>query len=288
MANILKKDRQLAVIHQLCEGSSIRSTSRITGVNLRTCLRILLRVGNACQVMLDEEMRGLTLKHLEVDEIWTFVAKKQGRVSVDKWQTSLMIGDQYLFIALDQDTKLIPCYALGKRTGDLTRRFMVDLASRLVMPKPHDSDAHHFKPEGYNPVAQISSDGWPAYPEAVDLAFGRNALYGQLIKDYRNSDMPGRYAAPEMIGAQRRVVFGNIDADSICTSHVERQNLTIRTFMRRFTRLSLGFSKRLENLAAAVAMHVAHYNFCRRHSTLRMTPAMAANVTGTLWNLELV
>jgi IS1 family transposase len=286
MANVLKKDRQLAVIHQLCEGSSVRSTSRITGVNLRTCLRILLKFGNACQTLLDEELRGLELRHVQCDEIWTFVAKKQGRLTAEERQDRADIGDIYLWTALDTDTKLLASYAVGKRSADMARRFMVDLASRLVVPKPHASDAHGYKAGGYTPIVQISTDAFAAYPEAVDLAFGRHALYGQLIKDYRNSDQPGRYAAPEMVGADRRVVFGNLDPDSICTSHVERNNLTIRTFMRRFTRLSLGFSKRFDNLAAAIAIHTAYYNFCRRHSTLRMTPAMAANVTGTLWSLE--
>ncbi len=265
MANVLKRDRQLAVIHQLCEGSSVRSTSRLTGVNLRTCLRLLVRFGNACRVMLDEELRGLELKHIECDEIWTFVAKKEGRLHVDEKRRNSPIGDQYLFVALDQETKLIPCYALGKRNMDLTYLFLADLASRIVLPKPHDSDAHAFRAEGYRPTVQISTDGFPPYKPVIDAIFGQNILYGQLVKDYRNAEMPGRYAAPELIGAERIPLRENLDPYSICTSHVERQNLTIRTFMRRFTRLSLGFSKRFENLAAAVAMHVAHYNFCRRH-----------------------
>jgi hypothetical protein len=169
---------------------------------------------------------------------------------------------------------------LGKRSMELTYRFMADLAKRIVLPTPHDSDAHAYKPEGHRPTMQLSTDAFACYAPCVDAVFGRNIMYGQLIKDYRNAEQPGRYAAPEMVGTKRIGMSKGIDLDSICTSHVERQNLTIRTFMRRFTRLSLGFSKRFENLAAAVAMHIAHYNFCRRHNTLRMTPAMAANVTG--------
>jgi IS1 family transposase len=268
MANVLKKDQQLSALHLLCEGNSIRSIERITGIQKKTVCRLLAKVGNACQTMLDEELRGLNLKHIQCDEIWTFVQKKEGRIHVEDKPRFPLIGDQYLFIALDEDTKLIPCYALGKRNMDLTYYFLADLAQRIVLPKPHDSDPHAYEAEGYRPTVQISTDGFPCYKPVIDALLGSNVLYGQLIKEYRNSEMPGRYAAPEMVGSQRIGITDGIDPWSICTSHVERQNLTIRTFIRRFTRLSLGFSKKFENLAAAVALHVAHYNHCRRHSTL--------------------
>ncbi len=284
MANILKADKKRAIIHLLAEGNSIRSAERLTGIHRDTIMRVLIATGNKCRELLDRELRGLELRHVQCDEIWTFVGKKQGRLRVNE-KGRADIGDIYLWTALDTDTKLMASYAIGKRSADMARRFMVDLAGRLLTPNPHASDAHHFRPEEIKPIVQISTDAFAAYSEAVDLAFGRYAAYGQIIKDYRNAEQPGRYAAPEMMGATRRPVFGNVDPDSICTSHVERNNLTIRTFMRRFTRLSLGFSKRLENLAAAVALHTAHYNFCRRHSTLRTTPAMAAGVTNTLWSL---
>jgi IS1 family transposase len=281
MANVLKKDRQLQVLHMLCEGNSIRSIERLTGVQKKTVCRLLVRFGYACQEMLDEEMRGLELKHIQCDEIWTYVLKKEGRIRIEDKHHSSHLGDQFLFIALDQETKLIPCYAIGKRNWENTRRFIADLSGRIVLPPPSASDVG-----GYKPITQISTDAFAGYRPAIDLSFGHTVLYGQLVKDYRNAEQPGRYAAPEMVAIKRIGISRGIDPYSICTSHVERQNLTIRTFMRRFTRLSLGFSKKLENLGAAVALHVAHYNYCRRHNTLRVTPAMAANVTGTLWSIE--
>jgi hypothetical protein len=163
---------------------------------------------------------------------------------------------------------------------------MVDLASRLKMPKPHDSDAHAFREGGYTPVTTISTDGFAGYPEAVDLAFGPYVRYGQCIKDYRNVEQLGRYGPPEMVSTERRPIFGKLRWDEISTSHVERNNLTIRTFVKRFARLSLGFSKKLDNLAAAVALHFAYFNFVWRPRTTRVTPAMAAKVTDTLWTVE--
>ena len=164
---------------------------------------------------------------------------------------------------------------------------MMDLARRLDTPKPHDSDDRDFKPGAYQPVCRISTDAFAAYAEAVDLAFGPYVQYGQLTKDYRNADQPGRYAPPEMVNADRRLIFGDFDPFTICTSHVERNNLSIRTFVKRFTRLSLGFSKKLDNLCAAVALHMAYYNFCWRPKPLGgITPAMAAGVTNTLWNFD--
>jgi hypothetical protein len=203
MANLLSKDRQLAVIHQLCEGSSVRSTSRLTGVNLRTCLRLLVRFGNACQTMLDDEMRGLELKHVQCDEIWTYVMKKEGRIRIEDKPHSSHLGDQFLFIALDQDTKLIPCYAVGKRNWDNTRRFIADLAQRVVLPKPHASDDHAYQKRTYQPTMQISTDAYAGYRPAINLSFGPTVLYGQLIKDYRNAEQRGRYAAAELVAAVR-------------------------------------------------------------------------------------
>ncbi len=173
------------------------------------------------------------------------------------------------------------------------RRLMKDLAGRLVMPKPHESDPHAYQTRDYLHITQISTDGFAAYPEAVDLAFGPYAKYGQIIKDYRNADQPGRYAPPEMVATERKGIFGinEYEERSICTSHVERHNLTIRTLMKRFTRLSLGFSKKLENLEAACAMFLAYYNFVWRtrdaeEGRTRLPAAMAAGVVDTLWRFE--
>jgi len=280
MANVLCIEDRILVLHHLVEGTSIRSTSRVTGINQRTILRLLVKFGDACRDFLDQQMRGLELHHLEVDEQWTFVAKKQGRLH-DSQKDNPRIGDQYLWLAIDMQTKLIPTFAIGKRSADNARRFMVDLANRIALPVPTDTG------ERVGIIPQISTDGFNAYPEAVDLAFGAYCRYGQLIKDYRNAEQPGRYGPPELVGTDRREVFGPIELDTICTSHAERVNLTTRTLMKRFTRLSLCFSKKLENLVAAVAMYMAYYNFCWQHKTLKgRTPAMVAGITGHPWSME--
>ncbi len=157
---------------------------------------------------MDAQLRGLTLRHVEVDEIWTFVGKKQGRLTPEEKAECYDMGDVYLWTALDQDTKLVPSFVVGKRSADNARKLMVDLSHRLTMPKPHDSDPHAYKPGGYLHITQISSDGFPAYPEAVDLAFGPYAKYGQIKKDYRNATQPGRYAPPEWLGQNGRGYSG--------------------------------------------------------------------------------
>jgi IS1 family transposase len=271
MANVLPELVQQRIIHLLCEGNSIRSVERLTGVHRDTIMRLGLRVGEKCRDFLDAKLRRLKLRHIQADEIWTFVGCKQGRMDDPSVIESPGKGDQFLYIAFDTDTKLIACYAIGKRTVEVTTAFMADLADRIVTEYP-----------------QLSTDGFNAYENAARKAFGDEVAYGQIIKDYADSEQPGRYGPPAMVAVERRQILGldDIDPYSICTSHVERNNLTIRTFIRRFTRLSLGFSKKLENHAAAIALHVAHYNFCRVHGSLRITPAMAAGVTDHIWDLE--
>jgi IS1 family transposase len=278
MANVLAIDDQILVLHHLVEGTSIRSINRITGIHQTTILKLLVRFGNACRDFLDREMRDLELHHLEVDEQWTFVGKKQGRLQIDEDNPKL--GDQYLWIAIDMDTKLVPSFIIGKRSADMARRFMVDLAGRINLPRGTDTG------ERAGIIPQISTDGLNVYPEAVDLGFGAYCRYGQIIKDYRNTEQPGRYGPPEMIGTERREIFGNVPLATICTSHIERLNLTTRTLLKRFTRLSLCFSKKLENLAAAVAIFVAYYNYCWMHKSLPGTPAMAAGVAAHPWTME--
>jgi IS1 family transposase len=262
MANVLNPTTKMQVLRMLCECNSIRSVERMTGVHRDTIGRVIIGFGECCKNFLDETLRGLTLRHVECDEVWTFVGKKQGRLTTDEKETSGTTGDVYLWTAIDQDTKLLACYALGKRTGDMARRFMVDLASRLVWPNPHSSDPHAYQTGGYQTIIQLSTDGFAAYPEAVDLAFGPYAKYGVLIKNYRNANLP--YTPSEIVGSDRKIIKGQFSELDICTSHVERHNLTIRTFMKRFARLSLGFSKKFECLAAAVAIFACWYNFCWR------------------------
>jgi IS1 family transposase len=271
---VLKSDKRKSIIHLLIEGNSIRSTERLTRVHRDTIMRLLVEAGNGAAALLDDRMRNLKLRHIEVDEIWTFVRIKQGHIKPGK--NDFAIGDQYTFVAIDQDTKLIPSFVVGKRTLENAEQFMLDLAGRIKVPKPGEPKIR----------LQLSSDGFAAYPAAVDLAFANTVDYGVIIKNFREGqEQPGRYGPPEMTAAAREVKIGDIDPYSICTSYIERQNLTMRTFLRRLTRLSLGFSKKLENLEAAMALHIAHYNFSRRHGTLRMTPAMAAGVTQEMWSL---
>jgi IS1 family transposase len=293
MANVLPKQKQIEVLHHLVEGNTLRSTARLTGIHRTTIINLMLRFGRACKRFMDTQLRNLTLEHVEVDEIWTFVEKKQARLTTEEKAARFDIGDVYLWTALDKKTKLVATFLLGKRSADNARRLMVDLSKRMVLPKSHASDDHAYKTGEFAYVTQISTDGFQGYPEAVDLAFGPYAKYGQIIKDYRNADQPGRYAPPEMIGAKRIGIFGirQEEKRTICTSHVERHNLTIRTLMKRFTRLSLGFSKKLENLEAACAMFLAYYNFVWRtrdaeEGRTRLPAAMTAGVVDTLMSFE--
>jgi IS1 family transposase len=291
MANVLKKERQMQALELLTNGCSIRATERVTGIHRDTICRLVVRFGDACRVFLDRQMNDLELTHVEVDEIWTFVGKKQARLTTDERAERSDIGDVYLWIGVDHPTRLVPSFILGKRSADMARRFMLDLAGRLVAPQnPHQSDDHAYNRPGYRPIVQISTDGFPAYPEAVDLAFGPYAKFGTIIKDYRNAQII--YTPSEMVGAKRRGVFGIGDHEerTICTSHVERHNLTTRTFMKRFNRLTLGFSKKLENLAAATAMYIAFYNYCWRPRKPGKTgkrfptPCMMAGITEKPWS----
>lgn len=292
MANYISHERRQLILRLLCEGNSVRSTSRVTGAEKKTVLRAIVTFGGACKRFLDERMRGLALDHLECDEQWTYVAKKQANLTVEEREDCADRGDVYLWTAFDQRSKLVPTFALGKRSADNARRFMTDLASRLVMPNPHATDAHGYRPARPIYITQISTDGFPGYPEAVDLAFGPYAKFGTIIKEYRNARM--QYDPSEMVGTRRNTIRG-LDGDelSICTSHVERHNGTNRLFMKRLNRLTYCFSKKLENLEAAVAMHMANYNFCWRcrfpdgsgkAGRRRPPAAMMAGITDRLWS----
>lgn len=287
----LSRERRIEVLHHLVEGNTLRSTTRLTGVHRTTIMDLMVDFGEACQRLMDREFRGLELSHLECDEIWTFVQKKQSRLTMEERAERHDIGDVYLWTAFDAQTKLVPSYVVGKRSADNARKLMMDLRERLIMPNPHATDAHAYQPASNIYITQVSTDGFPGYPEAVDLAFGGRAKYGQIIKDYKNATMA--YTPSEMVGTTRRGITGlNFHEErSICTSHVERHNLTIRTLLKRFTRLSLGFSKKLENLEAAVSMFLAYYNFVWRTQLpeggrLRRPAAMLAGVVDTLWSFE--
>jgi IS1 family transposase len=259
--------RRTQIINCLVEGNSIRSTERMTDTHRDTIMRLMVEVGTGCAAIANDQMRNLDCLRIQCDEIWTFCRMKQARIP--QFTDRTKIGDQWTFVAIDPDTKLVPSYRVGKRTRETAVAFMTDLSERLS-----------------NRV-QISSDSLRTYVDAVERAFGADVDYGQIVKLYDAEPIgPGRYAPPRVTGVERTVIAGSPDQAHISTSHVERQNLTMRMSMRRFTRLTNAFSKKLENLQAAVSLHFAHYNLVRLHKTLRVTPAMAANVTDRVWSLE--
>lgn len=265
--NILSEEKQALVLSALVEGSSIRSVERMTGIHRDTIMRLMFRVGENCENIMDSSMKNLPCKKLQMDEIWCFVGKKQRHIK--KTDNPLEIGDQWVFVALDADSKLIPSYKIGKRDLFTAQSFLNDLSDRL------------------DNKVQLSSDSLKAYVEAVENSFGANVDYAQVVKTYEAEPVgAGRYSPPHVISAARIVISGMPNLADASTSYVERQNLTIRMQMRRFTRLTNAFSKKLENLKAAVALHFAHYNFVRIHSSLRVTPAIAAGVTDHLWTIR--
>ena len=265
--NILRREKQEAAIAALVEGASIRSVERMTGIHRDTIMRLGYRVGHGCANLMDSYMKHLNCRSIQVDEIWCFVGKKQRHLKeTDNFEE---VGEQWVFVALDADSKLIPSYLVGKRTAENTQAFIKDLAGRL------------------DNQVQLSSDSLTLYVDAVEAAFGPDVDYGQIVKSYEAEPIgPGRYSPPHVVSAERKIIIGNPKPSRISTSYVERQNLTMRMQMRRFTRLTNAFSKKLENLKAAVALHFAHYNFVRVHKTLRVTPAMEAGVTNRLWTIS--
>lgn len=268
MSNHLPFGKQVAVINCLAEGCSIRSAERMTGVHRDTIMRLLVRVGAGCLDILDETMRGLDCKRLELDEAWTFVGVKQARIKPK--HDPARVGDFYVFTGIDRDTKLIPAFRVGKRDGVNARAFLLDLRSRLATRPQVTTDAANF------------------YADAIEGAFGSDVDAAQLTKVY-DTDLPEgamRYAPPRVVGVRIAVFQGAPDPAYISTSFIERSNWTLRTFLRRMTRLSNGFSRKPENLRAAVAVCIAWYDFCKVHRTLRVTPAMEAGITDSVWTVE--
>lgn len=276
----------------LVEGSSLRSAARISGLDKGTVCKLLVKFGAACEKFMDERMRGLKLTHLQFDEQWAYVARKQARLTVNEKAERHDVGDVYIWTCVDQKTKLLPAFMLGKRSADNARRFMMNVAGRLIFPQPHASDAHAFAAGAYRPVVQISTDGFAGYPEAVDLAFGPYVKYGVIIKEYRNARQI--YTPSEMVGTKRRGIRGieGRNARTITTSHVERLNGTQRLFLKRLNRLTLCFSRKLENLQAAFALFACWYNYCwqtREKGTsgkLRDSAAMMAGLTTHVWSFD--
>jgi len=263
----ISEDRAVLALQLLLEGNSIRSTERITGLDRNTIMTLLVRAGERCKRLMDEKMRNLHLKHLQIDEIWTYVQKKARRI---RSGDSPDIGDQWVFVALDEDTKLIPAFHIGKRHQKDTRAFLWDLYGRI------------------SGRTQITTDGLHHYTAGVPDAFGLDCDFAQLVKlfgEWGQHDANARYSPSPIVEVLSKVRTGNPDPNHISTSHVERQNLTMRMAIRRFTRLTNAFSKKLANLKAAVALHFAYYNFCRIHSSLRVPPAMEAGIATHIWTI---
>ncbi len=269
MRKLAPEDRA-RILHMLCEGMSIRAITRMTGASKNTVAKLLIDAGKACAAYHDANVRDVKAERVQVDEIWSFTYAKQKNVATAKAAPEAA-GDTWTWTAIDADSKMILSYLVGGRDSEYAMWFMDDLASRLA-----------------NRV-QLTSDGHRAYLEAVEGAFGADVDYAQLVKLYGSVGGKGadvRYSPAECTGIRKRRVEGNPDGAHISTSYVERQNLTMRMHMRRFTRLTNAFSKKVENHAHAVALHMMYYNFVRIHKTLRVTPAMAAGVSDRLWDIS--
>ena len=266
--NVLPRDRQIAVIAALSEGMSIRSVERLTGIHRDTIMLLGARVGRGCAELHDAMVRDLPVSLIELDELWSYVGKKQRKVLPTD---GVEVGDQYVFIALDATNKAILSYQVGKRNAENTEAFAFDLRSRITG------------------TPQISSDAWPPYLMAIWRAFpNKGADYGQIVKSYQGEppiNAARRYSPGWVVGVEKRVMFGNPHTRLISTSYVERSNLNARMDCRRFTRLTNGYSKKLANHEAAVALFIACYNFCRVHSTIKETPAMAVGLTDHPWSI---
>lgn len=258
MANILATEKKIAAVSALCEGMSIRSVERISGVHRDTIMRLGVRVGEACQIFMDENLRELSCERVQVDELWGFIGKKQAKVTAND---SSEVGDVWTFVSIDADTKLVPTFHVGKRNKATATAFIDDLAGRMK-----------------NRI-QLSSDSLNAYVDAVERGFGDNVDFGTIVKTYTRSDLvPGRYSPPDILRVRKSKVLGNPAMRDISTSYVEKQNHTMRMHCRRLSRLTNAFSKKLENFKAAVALHFAYYNYVKTHGALKCSPAMAAGV----------
>ena len=273
MANNLPVEKKVAAISALAEGTSIRSIERMTGIHRDTIMRLGIRVGQGCATIMDEKLHNLDCRRIEVDEIWGFIGAKKKNVT--KAHKGMNYGDVWTFIALDADTKLIPSFVVGQRDLYHARAFMDDLAGRLKYR------------------VQLSSDSLNAYEDAVERGFGCDIDYGQIVKTYSVTDLTnttaGKYSPAEVVKTEKSIIIGMPDVTLICTSHIEKQNHTLRMHCRRLTRLTNAFSKKLENFKAAVALNFGYYNFCKTHGALKMTPAMAAGVEHSHWTVaELV
>ncbi len=265
--NNLPLAKKVQIINLLVEGNSLRATSRITGTSINTVTKLLVDVGKACQQFHNEKVVGLTSRRVQCDEIWSFVYAKQRNLPEEMEGNG---GDVWTWEGIDADTKLVISWLVSSRDAEAAKIFMDDIAYRLK---------NRF---------QLTTDGWKAYLDAVEDAFMGNVDFAQLIKMFgaESYHHEKRYSPPTITGTIKNKISGNPEDKFISTSFVERQNLTMRMSMRRFTRLTNAFSKKIENHCYAIALHFVYYNFCRIHKTLRVTPAMEAGLTKDIWEIE--
>jgi len=268
--NKLSIEKRAQILHCIVEGNSLRATARLTDTAINTVVNLMIDAGKACSDYQDKAMRNLKCKRLQCDEIWSFVACKEKNVTPEKKLKGN--GDCWTWTALDSETKLVPCWFIGTRDAGAAYHFMHDLAGRLATR------------------VQLTTDGLKSYLSAVEDAFGADIDYAQLQKIYGTEIGPKvnaeiRYSPAQCMGARKAVISGQPDFKHVSTSHTERQNLSMRMGMRRFTRLTNAFSKKLENLEANVALYFMHYNFARVHQTLRVTPAMEAGIADHVWTM---
>jgi len=267
--NKLQTDKRAQILNCLCEGNSLRATSRLTDVSINTVVKMLIDAGNACSRYQDEVFRNLTCRRLQCDEAWAFCYAKDKNCTEE--MKAKGAGSIWTWAAIDVETKLVPCWYVGDRDASAAYHFMNDLAGRL---------AHR---------VQLTTDAHKPYLRAVEDAFGSEIDYAQLVKIYGtsfNNSPEARYSPAQCMGARKAKITGNPDHAHVSTSIVERQNLTMRMGNRRFTRLTNAFSKKAENHEHSVALHFMHYNFCRIHKSLRVTPAMEAGIADHVWSLE--
>ena len=265
--NKLDRTDRAKIIHLLCEGMSIRAITRLTGISKTTVSKLVVDAGEAAAWYQSRVFQSLNCKRLQIDEVWGFVGAKQKNVARMK-RPIADAGDAWLWLATDADTKLVPCWHVGNRSGDAAMEFIDDLASRLISR------------------VQITTDGHRAYLYAIDTAFGDGVDYAHLVKLFGPApEGQRRYSPPECIGIIKTRVSGDPDMEHVSTSYAERNNLNVRMHTRRMTRLTNAFSKKMANHAHAMALHFLYYNFVRIHKTLKVTPAMAAGVTDRLWEV---
>lgn len=267
--NQLSIEKRTQIVSALVEGCSIRSIVRMTGASKNTIAKLLVELGAACAEYMDKTLVNLPCARVQVDEIWSFVGCKEKNITLAKVERDGIVGDVWTWVAIDADTKLICGWLVGQRDAGCATDFIKDVAARMA-----------------NRV-QLTSDGLKVYLNAVYDAFGEDIDYAQLVKHYGNEpEAQRRYSPAVCNGAEKVIRIGDPAPKHISTSYIERQNLTMRMGMRRFTRLTNAFSKKIENHIAAIALHYMHYNFVRIHQTLRVTPAMAAGVSNRLWEIR--